>query len=44
MENELDGFEKVCKVSKLIGNEGQHFKVNDIDIAGLFFNLTSRNS
>lgn len=33
MENELDGFEKVCKFSKLIENEGQHFKVNDIDVA-----------
>ena len=33
MKNELDGFEKVCKVSKLIGNEGQHFTVNDVDIA-----------
>ncbi len=33
MSENLDGFEKVCKVSKLIGNEGQHFKINDVDIA-----------
>ena len=33
MENELDGFEKVCKFSKLIENEGQHFKVKDIEVA-----------
>jgi len=31
--DELTGFEKVCKVTKLIENEGQHFKINDIDIA-----------
>jgi len=31
--SELDGFEKVCKYSKLIENEGQHFKVKDIDVA-----------
>ncbi|MBU0475836.1 MAG: nitrite reductase small subunit NirD [Bacteroidetes bacterium] len=33
MSDELKGFEKVCKVSKLNENEGQHFKVNEIDVA-----------
>ena len=33
MKSELDGFEKVCKYSKLIENEGQHFKVKDIEVA-----------
>ena len=33
MREDLEGFEKVCKYSKLIENEGQHFKVKDIDVA-----------
>ena len=33
MGNEFDGFEKVCKYSKLIENEGQHFNVKDVDVA-----------
>lgn len=33
MINDLTGFEKVCKVSKLNENEGQHFKVNEVEVA-----------
>jgi NAD(P)H-dependent nitrite reductase small subunit len=33
MKEDLGEFEKVCKYSRLIENEGQHFKVKDIDVA-----------
>lgn len=33
MDKNIDGFERVCKISSLNENEGQHFKVKDIDIA-----------
>ena len=33
MNEELNGFEKVCKVTKLNENEGHHFKIKSIDVA-----------
>lgn len=33
MIDELDGFEKVCKISELKENTGKRFIVNDVEIA-----------